>query len=73
MKQYQCRNVPQVANKVAELTGTKPDRKAWKYYCEELKRNRRTSDTVEYEDGDGNDISVFFGYDGQYWYVGIEG
>lgn len=72
MKQYQCRNVPQVANKVAELTGTLPDREAWKYYCNELRQSKRSSDTVDYEDGSGSDVIVFFGYDGKYWYVGIE-
>lgn len=72
MKQYQCENVPQVAHKIAELTETLPDRETWKKYCEDLKRNKRTSDTVDYIDGNGNDVVVFFGYDGKSWYVGIE-
>ncbi len=47
MNQHECANIQQVANKVAELTNTLPDRETWKYYCNELKKNKRTSDTVD--------------------------
>jgi Cu2+-containing amine oxidase len=72
MKQYECLNVPQVARKVAELTGTKIDRETWKYYCGVLRGSGRVSDTVDYIDGNDNDVIIFFGFDGHCWYVGID-
>lgn len=72
MIQYQCNNITQVAKKVAQLTNTIPDKEFWKFYCNKLKKNKDTSDVIDYIDGNGNDINIFFGWDGEYWYIGIE-
>ena len=61
MKLYECNNIVQVAHKVAELTNTKLNRDDWKYYCNELKRNRfYTTDSIDYTafDNNGNEIDV---------------
>ena len=77
MVQHQVCNVPQVAHKVAELTNTLVLRDVWKGYCAAMKAEYKKgkgacSDNVDYEDGAGNDVSIFFGYDGSFWYVGLE-
>lgn len=76
MIQYECNNVPQVAQKIAELTNTKCDRLTWKEYCENIKKDGG-SDTIDYIAFDENDIekdvSVFVGYDkiNRCWLVGV--
>lgn len=60
MKLYECNSIPQVARKVAELTKTKLDRACWKEYCNHLKKQPHTTDTIDYIafDDDGNEIDV---------------
>lgn len=60
MKLYECNNATQVANKVAELTNTKLDKGCWKGYCNNLKKQAYTTDTIDYTafDDDGNEIDV---------------
>ena len=75
MVQHEVYNVSQVAHKIAELTKTKVERNIWKEYCDQIKRNAKNvtySDTIDYTDSDDNDVSVFIGYDGCMWLVGIE-
>ena len=75
MKQYQVKNISQVAHKVAELTNTKVDKNCWKEYCALIKKSG-SSDTVDYIALDKNDeeydVSVFLGYVDGFWYVGVE-
>lgn len=77
MKQYEIKNVSQVAHKIAELTNTKIDKECWKEYCSLIK-NSGGSDTVDYialdENDEPYDVSIFLGYShrSRHWYVGVE-
>lgn len=77
MKLYECNNIPQVARKVAELTATKVDKATWRYYCNELKRNNRNTDTIDYIsfiEGEEIDVAIMLQYDSQtkQYLVGVE-
>lgn len=77
MVQYECRNVPQVAQKIAELTNTKRDKLVWKEYCKDIKKCGG-SDTIDYisfdEQGIEKDVSIFIGWDSvnRCWLVGVD-
>lgn len=64
--QYECNNVPQVKNKINELTKTNSVNDDWKEYCYEAK-NQTGYACIDYmyfdEDGKDYDCSVNIGYD----------
>ena len=66
-KQYDCKNVMQVAFRVAEMTNTYLDCQTWDKYCKEVKKDG--SSWIDYTafDFKGNecDVSILLGYDQQ--------
>ena len=76
MKQYECKNVVQVAHKVADLTNTRLDRENWKEYCYEVKKDGSSWFDYTAFDSDGNefDVSIFLGYDQQsrHYFVSVD-
>ena len=76
MKQYECENVVQVADKVADLTNTRIDRQCWKRYCDEVKKDGTIWIYYTAFDFKGNecDVSIFLGYDQQtrHYFVSVD-
>lgn len=77
MKQYECKNVTQVAYKIAELTNTALDKESIKNYCQAIKSSGATSDTFDYtaqdEKGKEYDVTIWLGYDSnsKTWFVEV--
>ena len=47
MKQYECKNICQVAHKIAEMTNTILDKGFAKYICNEIRKHKYISDSFE--------------------------
>lgn len=64
--QYECNNVPQVKNKINELTKTNSVNEDWKEYCYEAK-NQSGYATIDYmyfdDENENYDCYVNIGYD----------
>lgn len=64
--QYECNNIPQVKNKINELTKTNSVNEDWKEYCSEAKNQSgyATIDYLYFDDKNENyDCYVNIGYD----------
>ena len=78
MKQYECKNICQVAHKIAEMTNTILDKDFAKYICNEIRKHKYISDSFDYfafnEMGDEYDCSIWIGYDinSKSWLLGID-
>ena len=75
-KQYECENFVQVSYKVADLTNTRINHKAWKWCCNEVKRDGSSWFDYTAFDSGGNefDVSIFLGYDqqSQHYFVSVD-
>ena len=76
MKQYECKNVMEVAFRVAEMTNTCLDCQTWAEYCDEVKKDGSSWFDYTAFDSHGNefDVSIFLGYDYQcqHYFVSVD-
>ena len=75
-KQYECKNVLEVAFRAAELTNTCLDCQTWNKYCEEVKKDGTNWFDYKAFDSHGNkaDVSIFIGYEqeNQHYFVSVD-